>query len=162
MCNRERGMKMKVIEMDKIEDIIYNLHLIKTVIPDYTEGRNQSYSDEETEKIACQAVSQAIKELQEYRKLKEEEKLITLPCKVGDVVYEANINRNIISTYRVTSIVLMSKSRDYNWGLISGFYSNMNGFNESALGKTIFLTQEEAEKALEKSVLEKETNYGME
>lgn len=103
-----------------------------------------------------------IKELQEYRSLKADGKLVKLPCKVGDVVYEANINRNIISIYRITSIVVMSESRNYNWGLISGIYSNINGFNEFALGKTIFLTREDAEKALKESVLRMETNNGME
>lgn len=93
-----------------------------------------------------------IDKLSEYEDLEEEGKLIKLPCKVGDIVYEANISRNIVSSYRVTSIILMSKSRNYNWGLISGIYSNMNGFNEFALGRTIFLTREEAEKALKESI----------
>lgn len=93
-----------------------------------------------------------IKELQEYRNLEMEGRLIKLSCKVGDTVYESNINRNIISSYKVTSIVVMTGSKNYNWELVEGTYSNLNGFNEFALGKTIFLTREEAEKALKESV----------
>lgn len=70
------------------------------------------------------------------------------PCKVGDIVYEANVQRGIISSYKITSIVIMSESRNYNWELIDGIYSNINGFNEFALNKTIFLKQKEAEALL--------------
>ena len=85
--------------------------------------------------------------LAEYEDLEEQGLLIKLPCKVGDV-FEANINRNIISSYIITAIVVGKNSRNYKWGLLDGIYSNMNGFNEFALGKTVFLTREEAEKAL--------------
>lgn len=90
-----------------------------------------------------------IKELQEYRSLKVEGRLIKLPCKVGDMVYEANITRNIISSYRVTSIVVMADSTYYNWELVKEIYSNLNGFNELEIDEVVFLTREEAEKTLE-------------
>lgn len=89
-----------------------------------------------------------IKELQKYRRLNMEKRLIKLPLKVGDIVYEANINRNIISSYKVTSIVIMSDSRYYNWELVSGIYSNLNGFNELEIGEVVFLTEKEAEEVL--------------
>lgn len=85
----------------------------------------------------------------EHADLMRQGLLIKLPCKVGDTVYEANISRNIVSTYKITAIVIGRDSRNYNWGLLDGVYSNMNGFNEFALGKTVFLTREKAEKALE-------------
>lgn len=88
--------------------------------------------------------------LAEFEDLEEQGLLIKLPCKVRDYVYEANKSRNIISTYKITAIVIGRDSRNYNWGLLDGVYSNMNGFNEFALGKTVFLTREEAEKALNK------------
>lgn len=85
--------------------------------------------------------------LDHYKKLEEQGRLIELPCKVGDTVYEPN-KRGFISTYKITSIVVMTGSRNYNWELIEGIYSNLNGFNEYALGKSVFLTKEAAEKAL--------------
>jgi len=74
--------------------------------------------------------------------------LLRTMCKVGDLVYEANTLRNIVSTYKVTSIIIMPGSINYRWQLIDGIYSNVNGFNEYALGKSVFLTREEAEKVL--------------
>jgi hypothetical protein len=88
-------------------------------------------------------------EVQELAKAKADGRLVVLPCKVGDTVYEANKNRNIVSTYRVTHITIMTGSINYGWELLEGIYSNLNGFNEHALGKTVFLSREEAEKALE-------------
>lgn len=89
-----------------------------------------------------------IKELQKYRELKMNNKLVELECKIGDIVYEANMNRNIVSSYRVKSITLMEESRYYNWELVSGIYSNLIGFNELEIGEVVFLTHKEAEEAL--------------
>lgn len=76
-------------------------------------------------------------------------RLAILPCKAGDVVYEAN-KRGFISTYKVISIHLSDCSMLIGWELIDGIYSNLNGFEASALGKTVFLTRKEAEAALKK------------
>lgn len=95
-------------------------------------------------------LTEILDKLADYEDAEEQGLLIKLPCKVGDMVYEANIGRKMISTYKVTSIVIMTGSRNYGWELIDGIYSNLNGFNEYALGKTVFLTREEAEKALKK------------
>lgn len=88
-------------------------------------------------------------ELAKYYELEHEGRLVVLPVKVGDTVYEANKHRNIISTYKVTNVVIMAGTRNYGWELIEGIYSNINGFNEYAFGRSVFLTREEAEKALE-------------
>ena len=103
---------------------------------------------EEVYKTIKAGVPEWIPKYLEYRKLEEQGLLIKLPCKVGDFVFEANINRNIISSYIITAIVVGKNSRNYKWGLLDGIYSNMNGFNEFALDKSVFLTREEAEKAL--------------
>ena len=75
--------------------------------------------------------------------------VIVPPVKVGDDVYTVN-KRNGVETKRVVEI---SWKRDWagtdlGWGLIlSGKRSN-NRYNISNIGKTVFLTKEEAEKAL--------------
>lgn len=74
-------------------------------------------------------------------------RLVVLPCKVGDTVYEPN-KRGFISIYKVISIHLSTCSILVGWELIDGIYSNVNGFEASALGKTVFLTRDEAEAAL--------------
>lgn len=77
--------------------------------------------------------------------------MIELPCRVGDTVYEANLKRNIISKYSITRISTSVKehySINMDWVLLEGVYSNTLGFNAEAIGKSVFLTREEAEEKL--------------
>ena len=75
--------------------------------------------------------------------------VIVLPVKVGDVVYTVSKRDGIVAKM----VVEISWKRDWagkdlGWGLIlSGKRSN-NRYNVSGIGKTVFLTKEEAEKAL--------------
>lgn len=87
--------------------------------------------------------------LAELAQAEKDGRMVVLPCKVGDTVHEAN-KRGFISTYKVVSIHLSACSVLIGWELIDGIYSNVNGFEASALGKTVFLTREEAEAALKK------------
>ena len=76
--------------------------------------------------------------------------VIVLPVKVGDTVYTVSKKRGI----EAKMVVEISWKRDWagtdlGWGLIlSGKRSN-NRYSASSIGKTVFLTKEEAEKALE-------------
>lgn len=67
---------------------------------------------------------------------------------LGNTVYEPN-KRGVISTYKVISVHFSGCSILVGWDLLDGIYSNLNGFEISALGKTIFLTREAAEAALD-------------
>ena len=73
---------------------------------------------------------------------------------LGNTVYEPN-KRGFVSTYKVISVHLSECSILIGWNLLDGIYSNLNGFEISALGKTVFLTREAAEAALE----EREAEY---
>ena len=66
---------------------------------------------------------------------------------IGMTVYESN-KRGFISTYEVISVHISKCSILVGWNLLDGVYSNLNGFEISALGKSIFLTREEAQAAL--------------
>lgn len=66
---------------------------------------------------------------------------------LGNTVYEPN-KRGFVSTYKVISVHLSECSILIGWNLLDGIYSNLNGFEISALGKTVFLTREAAEAAL--------------
>lgn len=66
---------------------------------------------------------------------------------IGMTVYESN-KRGFISTYEVISVHISKCSILVGWNLLDGVYSNLNGFEISALGKSIFLTRAEAEDAL--------------
>lgn len=75
--------------------------------------------------------------------------VIVLPVKVGDTVYTVSKRDGIVAKM----VVEISWKRDWagtdlGWGLIlSGKRSN-NRYNVSNIGKTVFLTEEETEKAL--------------
>lgn len=76
--------------------------------------------------------------------------VIVPPCKVGDTVYEIQPTRNRVQEYTIFRLVYDGKSWNYHWVLKDGkgFYGNINGFCDYEIGKTVFLSKEEAEKAL--------------
>lgn len=72
-----------------------------------------------------------------------------LPCKAGDTLYEIT-SRNTISEYAVTAIRIELFNVFIDWKLIQGFVDRyISDVPVSEIGKTVFLTREEAEKALE-------------
>ena len=86
-------------------------------------------------------------EVQELAKAKADGRLVVLPCKVGDVVYEPfvgkvyekTVDRIIINRFTTPQIWIETKlpfatPRSERWDM--------------AIGKTVFLTREAAEKAL--------------
>ena len=111
----------------------------------------------DAEKSCCvgyeEVVQQAEKAFAEYensKDLDEQGKLLKLPCAVGDTVYEVQDLRKRIQPYTIIAIHVSNCGNLYGWELKDGkgVYSNVNGFSEYALGKSVFLTREEAEAAL--------------
>ena len=88
-----------------------------------------------------------ITKLADYEDLEEQGLLVRLPCKVGDMVYVPT--RNFVSELRITMVSIDMHGAYFSWMLNSGIYPNLDGFSKSKLGKTVFLTREEAEKKLE-------------
>lgn len=97
----------------------------------------------------CNLVNEVCKKLAEYEQLEEQGLLVRLPCKVGDTVYVPT--RNFVSELRITlvSVDTNEMAMYFSWLLNSGIYPNLDGFSGYELGKTVFLTREEAEKKLE-------------
>lgn len=89
-----------------------------------------------------------LKKLKEYMDLEEHGKLLKLPCAVGDMVYEINKIRGLISEFTVKGFSLSEYGIFIKWTLVDGIYRNLDGFNEEEIGKTIFLTRQEAEAVL--------------
>lgn len=83
----------------------------------------------------------ALMELKKYQEADKDGRLVVLPCKVGDMVYFALLGR--IIEKQVFSIVSFSDSTRIYCGGTSEY------FRPEDIGKTFFLTREEAEKALE-------------
>ena len=86
--------------------------------------------------------------LVELVKADEEGRLVELPCKVGDTVWV--INSLWVSEYTVKSVFwddvfFQFKAENENYAEDCRYFS----FFDERIGKTVFLTREEAEKALE-------------
>ena len=92
-------------------------------------------------------IAEWLEELKSYKEAEEQGLLVRLPCKVGDTVYVPT--RNFVSELRITMISVDMHGTYFRWMLNSGIYPNLDGFSRSKLGKTVFLTREEAEKKLE-------------
>ncbi len=76
-------------------------------------------------------------------------RLVALPCKVSDRLYEVT-GRKTISVYKVRAIRVELFGLFIEWDIVEGFvWQSLSGINDGEIGKTVFLTREEAEKALE-------------
>lgn len=110
---------------------------------------------EAVEHLKLASMGKAIAEIKEFEgvpvdRLRELAQAYRL---LGNTVYEPN-KRGVISTYKVISVHFSGCSILVGWDLLDGIYSNLNGFEISALGKTVFLTREAAEAALEEKEAE--------
>ena len=75
-----------------------------------------------------------VSQLKEYKDLEEQGKLLKLPCAVGDTVYRLRIDN---------AAYMMNNEK--MWGIIEDKFEI---FHFDSIGKTVFLTREEAEAAL--------------
>lgn len=78
---------------------------------------------------------------------KDKSLIVELPCKVGDTVYQ--ITRNFISEFRVRFIEVSKYDCIYiHTDIMDGIIFTGEIFSEDEIGKIVFLSREEAEKAL--------------
>jgi hypothetical protein len=74
--------------------------------------------------------------------------VVMLPCKVGDRLYEVT-GRKTVSVYKVRAIRVELFSLFIEWDIVEGFaWQSLSDINAGEIGKTVFLTREEAERAL--------------
>lgn len=116
------------------------------------------------EKESDKYTYELLKELREYRRLKAAGLLLRLPCKVGDTVYFTDRkydreNRKFVRfvrngyvkaikfSSRPTKITIKYEDLDDRYGR----YERLD-IHASNIGKTVFLTKEEAEQALKEGV----------
>ena len=87
--------------------------------------------------------------LEELAEADKDGRLVVLPCKAGDAVYEVT-SRKTISEYRVKAIRVELFCTFIEWDIVAGFVDkSIFGVPVDEIGKTVFLTREEAKKALE-------------
>ena len=94
-------------------------------------------------------------QVQELAKAKADGRLVELPCKIGDEVWflekQLDITNGTCSTVISEHIVTEIRGNKYNplWYMASSERCTHRDFHPTELGKTVFLTREAAEKALE-------------
>lgn len=87
--------------------------------------------------------------LRELAEADKDGRLVVPPCKVGDTVYDVT-SRGTISEYEVMAIRTEMFEQFIACRLRKGFVDRFcDGIPVGEIGKTVFLTREEAEKALE-------------
>lgn len=95
------------------------------------------------------AEQEGVARLRELAEADKEGRVVVLPCKVGDRLYEVT-GRKTISVYKVRAIRVELFGLFIEWDIVEGFvWQSLSGINAGEIGKTVFLTREEAEKALE-------------
>ncbi|OKZ95065.1 MAG: hypothetical protein BHV90_23965 [Clostridiales bacterium 42_27] len=95
------------------------------------------------------AEQEGVARLRELAEADKDGRLVVLPCKVGDRRYEVT-GRKTISVYKVRAIRVELFGLFIEWDIVEGFvWQSLSGINAGEIGKTVFLTREEAEKALE-------------
>lgn len=106
-----------------------------------TPGEVKSMQEEHFSGLEMAKLHSALMELKKYQEADKDGRLVVLPCKVGDTVYFALLGR--IIEKQVFSIVSFSNSTRIYCDGTSEY------FRPEDIGKTFFLTREEAEAALE-------------
>lgn len=103
-----------------------------------------SYCDRE-----CEHYKRMVNKLAEYEDAEEQGLLLRLPCRMGDTLYQP-IYSNIYD-YKVTGlyfdIVRNKWMLEVSYEINDEWYKTTCNFE--SIGKTVFLTKEEAEQALE-------------
>lgn len=84
--------------------------------------------------------------LKKYEDLEEQGRLIILPCKVGDIVYGISMGKLISLTVNEISIFYMKGEKIINVKCQNN--DEFRNYVEREFGKTVFLTESEAEAKL--------------
>jgi hypothetical protein len=99
--------------------------------------------------IGNQKASEALDRFRQLVKADRDGRLVVPPCKVGDTVYEVT-SRKTISEYRVKAIRVELFCTFIEWDIVAGFVDkSIFGVPVDEIGKTVFLTRKEADRALE-------------
>lgn len=103
----------------------------------------------------CEQLAEWLEKFKEYQQLEEQGRLIKLPCKVGDTVWDNDYGRPC--AYTITAFSF-GECEEYICEPVTTkevvfYYTNSSGsitgsFAESEIGKSVFLNKSEAEEKL--------------
>ena len=99
-------------------------------------------------KLAAQTLETTPERLRELAAAGKDGRVVVLPCKAGDRLYEVT-GRKTISVYEVRAIRVELFGLFIEWDIVEGFvWQSLSGIKAGEIGKTVFLTREEAEKVM--------------
>ena len=98
-----------------------------------------------------------LKELKQYKDLEKQGLLLKLPCRVGDTVYVPH--RGKIQKMIIQMVSWNGTGFFFSWTLNSGIYPWLDGFGDMNIGKTVFLTQTEAEQKLKEMESDRDVKH---
>lgn len=138
--------------MERLTDKIGNTYCVKGC------GSNCKYGFEYCSKEDwenCETIADVIDKLADYEELEEQGRIIKLPCKVGDTVWDNDYGRPC--AYTITAFSF-GECEEYICEPVTTkeavfYYANSSGsitgsFAESEIGKSVFLNESEAEAKL--------------
>lgn len=151
-CSGNCNVDMDCIDCPSFDRLVERLAAYEDTGLEPEEVLPKDKADEIALKLMRLADLESICNYTRLRELAEADKdgqLAVLPCKVGDRLYEVT-GRKTISVYKVKAIRVELFSLFIEWDIVEGFvWQSLSGINAGEIGKTVFLTCEEAEKALE-------------
>ena len=95
------------------------------------------------------AEQDGVKRIRELAKADKEGRVVVLPCKVGDTIYYTREGRAIVEPIKVRTFFVGDPTRRGEILHLRMIRTDMFDVSMDALGKTVFLTREEAERALQ-------------
>lgn len=136
---------------------------ILNALDDFTDEYGTSFSSAYTEETSI--IEDALDMY--YEKLKEEGKILKLPCKIGDTIY--TVNNSLQQKPFEYEIELAGYVSDISEeGFESGFYfaarqkndtQIIHEFEDKDINKTVFLSKKDAEKKLSEIKVAKLNNF---
>ena len=132
---------------------LYCRNRLKDCLADY-EDTERTPEEIDMDHEAAETLRQLCRncDLDRLEKLAEADRdgrLVVPPCKAGDTVYEVT-SRKTISEYRVKAIRMELFCTFIEWDIVAGFVDkSIFGVPVDEIGKTVFLTRKEADRALE-------------
>ena len=112
------------------------------------EDMKKAFNEDATLKLAGQALGMSPDRLRELAQAEKEGRLVVLPCDVGDKLYDVTLGE-VREKIVISLSMLLSKSVNHLVIHAENFRNAVTSYELQDIGKTVFLTREAAEAALD-------------
>lgn len=146
-CSGNCNVDMDCIDCPSFDRLVERLAAYEDtgLTPEEVSALVKDWSDRCTIVGECGGIDR----LRELAEADKDGRMVVPPCKVGDRLYEVT-GRKTISVYKVRAIRVELFGLFIEWDIVEGFvWQSLAGINAGEIGKTVFLTREEADRALE-------------